>query len=102
MKTIDIIREYLYDLEHNKETNPTISKEDAEKIYEDLNRYKLILDRLYLTGIDNQIIYMIDIDGYSDEDRKDYFKLKDAVMDKLDEEFYREFFDPNTKNEDDE
>ena len=102
MKSTENIKNYIKALESGIILDTIISKDDLQEIHEDLDRYELILKRLYLTGIDNQIIYMIDIDGYSDEDRIDYFKLKDSVMDKLDEEFYREFFDPNTKNEDDE
>lgn len=102
MRTIDLIREYLYDLEHNKETNPTISKEDAQKIYEDLERYELILDRLYVTGIELNKIIMFDIDVYNNEDREAYYKLKDIAIDRFEEICYKELYDPNTKIEDDE
>lgn len=57
---------------------------------EDLERYELILKRLYLTGIENQKIKMFDINGYDNEDLQDYIKLKDIVIDSMNDWFFED------------
>lgn len=90
MKSIENIKNYIKALESGIVLDTIISKDDLKEIHEDLERYELILKRLYLTGIENQKIKMFDINGYDNEDLQDYIKLKDIVIDSMNDWFFED------------